>query len=133
MQDKTKVKRSPLMILIGAGVLITAQLVARAEEPAGLLPRSSENFSEQREQARIHRAVAHYTRAHSLLLAAISEFDKAKSLADPSLLLDDEKWRSTLTRKAKELQRVLAPQPREARAGVRLSAEPRLLGRNSNE
>ncbi len=116
--------------LTNALVLIGTCLAAAQAEPAGLLVRQGENFSEQREKVRINRAVAHYARARSLLLAAIDEFDKGKNLADPSLLLDDEEWRAEVTRRAKALQKVLAPQPREATAGVALPADNRLLGKS---
>jgi hypothetical protein len=101
---------------------------ANTEPPGGLLERDREVYSEQREKTRINRAVVHYTRSRSLLLAAIDEFDKGRSLADPSLLLEGDEWRATIVEKAQEMERVIAPRAREATVGVALPADSRLIG-----
>lgn len=72
-------------------------------------------------------AVAHYARARALLIAAINEFDTARKIARPDELLDPVKWRNTLVDRAEDLERVLDPQPRATRGGIRFSADPRLL------
>lgn len=77
---------------------------------------------------RLAAAVGHYARARSLLNAAIREFDQAHALADPSALLDAQKWRRTLVKRGEELERVLDPQPRLTIGGIKFNADPRLLG-----
>jgi hypothetical protein len=72
-------------------------------------------------------AVAHYTRARSLLIAAINEFDRARKIARPDELLDPVRWRNTLIDRAEDLERVLDPQPRASTGGVQFAADPRLL------
>lgn len=72
-------------------------------------------------------AVAHYARARALLIAALNEFDTARKIARPDELLDPVKWRNTLIDRAEDLERVLDPQPKATRGGIRFSADPRLL------
>ena len=72
-------------------------------------------------------AVAHYARSRALLVASINEFDKARKLAKPDELLDATKWRSTLIDRAEDLERVLDPQPRATKGGIKFEADPRLL------
>lgn len=72
-------------------------------------------------------AIAHYARSRALLVASINEFDKARKLAKPDELLDTTKWRSTLIDRAEDLERVLDPQPRATRGGIKFEADPRLL------
>ena len=72
-------------------------------------------------------AVAHYARARALLITALNEFDTARKLARPDELLDPVKWRNTLIDRAEDLERVLDPQPKATRGGIKFSADPRLL------
>jgi hypothetical protein len=72
-------------------------------------------------------AVAHYARSRALLISAIHEFDKARKLAKPDELIDSTKWRNTLVDRAEDLERVLDPQPRVTKGGIRFEADPRLL------
>ena len=72
-------------------------------------------------------AIGHYARSRSLLIAAINEFDKGYKIANPNALLDSKEWKSTLVDRAEELQRVLDPQPRASKGGVRFDADTRLL------
>lgn len=72
-------------------------------------------------------AVAHYARSRALLISALHEFDKARNLAKPDELLDSTKWRNTLIDRAEDLERVLDPQPRVTKGGIRFEADPRLL------
>jgi hypothetical protein len=72
-------------------------------------------------------AVAHYARSRALLVAAINEFDKARKLAKPDELLDSNAWRTTLIDRAEDLERVLDPQPRATRGGIKFEADSRLL------
>ena len=72
-------------------------------------------------------AVAHYARSRALLISAVHEFDKARKIAKPDELLDSTKWRNTLIDRAEDLERVLDPQPRVTKGGIRFEADPRLL------
>jgi hypothetical protein len=72
-------------------------------------------------------AVAHFARARSLIIAALHEFDKGRKIANPSELLDSAQWRNTLIDRAEDLDRVLDPQPRATKGGIRFEADPRLL------
>lgn len=72
-------------------------------------------------------AVAHYARSRALLISAIHEFDKARKLAKPDELLDSAKWRNTLVDRAEDLERVLDPQPRVTKGGIKFEADSRLL------
>jgi hypothetical protein len=77
-------------------------------------------------------AVAHYARSRALLISAIHEFDKARKLAKPDELLDSTKWRNTLVDRAEDLERVLDPQPRITRGGIKFEADSRLLPEAKN-
>ena len=72
-------------------------------------------------------AVAHFARARSLIIAALHEFDKGRKIASPSDLLDPVQWRNTLIDRAEDLDRVLDPQPRATKGGIKFEADPRLL------
>lgn len=72
-------------------------------------------------------AVAHFARARSLVIAALHEFDKGRKLASPNQLLDPVQWRNTLIDRAEDLDRVLDPQPRATKGGIKFEADPRLL------
>lgn len=74
-------------------------------------------------------AVGHYARTRSLLIAALNEFDAGMKLANPDSLLDSKRFRSGIIDRAEELERVLDPQPRATKGGVKYNADPRLLGR----
>ena len=72
-------------------------------------------------------AVAHYARSRALLVSALHEFDTARKLAKPDELLDSAKWRNTLIDRAEYLERVLDPQPRVTKGGIKFQADSRLL------
>ena len=73
-------------------------------------------------------AVGHYARSRSLLIAALNEFDSGMKLANPDSLLDSKRFRAGIIDRAEELERILDPQPRATKGGVKYSADPRLLG-----
>lgn len=81
----------------------------------------------QATQEEASEAIAHYARSRNLLVAALNEFDKARKIANPSELLNAAKWRNTLIDRAEDLDRVLDPQPRATKGGIRFEADPRLL------
>jgi len=72
-------------------------------------------------------AVGHFARARSLLIEAIREFDRGQKLADPSALLDPKRWRNTLIDRSHELEKVLDPQPKVSKSGIKFNADKRLL------
>lgn len=72
-------------------------------------------------------AMGHYARARSLVLAALGEFDQGYKLADPKVILDAKHWRNSLIDRAQELERLLDPQPRVSRRGMKYQANPHLL------
>jgi hypothetical protein len=72
-------------------------------------------------------AEGHYSRARTLLLEALAEFERARDIARPDLLMNSEEWRSSVVARAKELDKVLNPQPRVVRGGFRAEAVPSLL------
>jgi hypothetical protein len=81
----------------------------------------------QASQEQSAEAVAHYARSRALIIAALNEFDVARKLARPDELMDPVKWRNTLIDRAEDLERVLDPQPRATKGGVRFSPDPRLM------
>jgi hypothetical protein len=73
-------------------------------------------------------AVGHYARSRSLLIAALREFDQGYKLAKPDAIIDSKQWRDDLISRAEDLERILAPQARASKFGVKYDADPRLLG-----
>ena len=82
---------------------------------------------------KLSAAMGHYARARALLLSAIREFDKGYDIANPNAILDSNEWRSNLIERAKDLERVLDPQPRATNSGVRYDPDTRLLGEAKGE
>lgn len=76
----------------------------------------------------LSKAMGHFSRARSLLLKAVQEFDLGSSTASPDVILDSGAWRSEVIARTRELERVLDPQPRITKGGVRYEADSRLLG-----
>jgi len=72
-------------------------------------------------------AINHYVQARDLLLTAIREFDAALKLANPQVLLDVHEWRNSVLDRAEDLDRVVAPKPRESEKGVAYPADGRLI------
>jgi len=72
-------------------------------------------------------AIAHFARSRALLVTALNEFDQGRKIARPDDLLDPVKWRNTLIDRAEDLERVLDPQPKATKGGIKFSADPRLL------
>lgn len=78
-------------------------------------------------------ALGHYARARALLVEALAEFEQAKEIANPDLMLDSEKWTLTVISKAEDLNRLLDPQPRTTRMGATFRADNRLIGRKAEQ
>lgn len=77
--------------------------------------------------ATVSAAMGHFGRARSLLNAALREFDLGLKIVNPDALLDVGAWRSSVLERATELERVLDPQPRASKGGVRYEPDTRLL------
>jgi hypothetical protein len=110
---------------------VLVQLLAAAAFGASALTvtaRADEYASPERTAA----AVGHYARARSLLLQALDEFEQGRKIARPDLLLDSEEFRISVVSRAEELNRVLDPQPKVTRSGVRFKGSPDLI-RNPRE
>ncbi len=87
----------------------------------------SQEFNGAATEQETARAIGHYTRARSLLLAALREFDAGTRVAELPTLIDPSGWRETVSERASELERVLDPQPRVTSGGVSFSPDRRLL------
>lgn len=72
-------------------------------------------------------AVAHFARSRALLVSALEEFDRACKIAKPDSILNSREWRTDLIDRAKDLEVILAPQPRITHRGVKLEGDNRLL------
>lgn len=70
----------------------------------------------------IASASGHYARARAMLVEALAEFDQATKIASPDMLLDTEEWRLSVISRTEDLNRLLDPQPRVTRDGVRFKA-----------
>ena len=81
----------------------------------------------QASQERTAEAIAHYARSRALIIAALNEFDTARKIARPDDLLEPARWRNTLIDRAEDLDRVLDPQPRATKGGIRFQPDSRLL------
>ena len=72
-------------------------------------------------------AMAHYGRARALLLSAIAEFDKGYKSAKPDVVFDSKSFRANLVDRTTDLERLLAPQARITKGGVKLEGDRRVL------
>ena len=85
------------------------------------------NADEYASPERTAAAVGHYARARALLMQALDEFEQGRKIARPDLLLDADEFRISLVSRADELNRVLDPQPKVTRSGVRFKGSPDLV------
>ena len=100
---------------------------------AGLIPASSHAQAqpvalERATGTRLAEATGHFGRTRSLLIAAVREFDKATAKVDPKALIDEAEYRSILLDRIEDLDRILSPQPRATKSGIRYDSDTRLLG-----
>lgn len=71
--------------------------------------------------------IKHYAQARNLLLTAVREFDLGVRLANPQILVDISAWRNSILDRAEDLNRILAPKPRESETGTTYTPDSRLL------
>lgn len=76
---------------------------------------------------RTQAAIGHYSRARTLLVEAMREFDAGKEIARPDLILNSETWKAGVSARADELSHVISPQGRETTGGVRFKESQALL------
>lgn len=114
-----------IFIVLSMFITITSPNFSFAEEDEA-------PFIEQATDAQIKKSQGHFARARSLLIAAINEFDRGTKVANPESLLDVSRFRTTLIDRAEELERILDPQPRTSKEGVKFSPDTRLLGEAVN-
>jgi len=115
-----------LIVLVPFGAVITAlPLLAQELSPVA---NSKAVPIERAQGATLSKAVGHYARSRSLLIAAIREFDNATNLVDPDSLIDAEHFRTVLLERSRDLEHILSPQPRVSKEGVRFEPDSRLLG-----
>lgn len=81
---------------------------------------------------KLAEAIGHYARSRSLLVQALREFDRARLIAKPDSLIDSDEWRATLLSRAEELEKILSPQPRASKGGVRFDSAQQLLKSDGN-
>lgn len=74
------------------------------------------------------RAAAQYLKAKAQLTSALRYFDEGLKIAEPSAIIDVPRWRNTVIDRIEELERILAPQARATRDGVRFEGDSHLLG-----
>jgi hypothetical protein len=118
------------ILFIATGVYADGIAKEPTKAPIAVAPSTTTSAGIGLERAtgeRLATAVGHYARSRSLLIAAINEFDKGYKVANPDAVLDSKEWRATLIDRAEELQKILDPQPRVTRGGVKFDADSRLL------
>lgn len=76
---------------------------------------------------RLAAAMGFFSRAHSLLLSAVREFDQGLKIANPDLLMNSDAWRRSVLDQAVELEKVLSPSAAAPKGGVKYPGDSRLL------
>lgn len=94
--------------------------------PIGAFADSSDPANPDEEA--VASAMGHYSRARSLLISAIHEFDRGRKLVGTGPLLDGGQWRNGVIDRAEDLEKVLDPQARTTRSGVRIEGDSRIIG-----
>lgn len=112
---KMSIKKGAVTALI-AGVFVLPELA------------SAQSYASPERSA---AAIGHYARARALLVEALAEFERGREVARPDVLIDPEEWRLSVISRTEELNRILDPQPRVTRSGVRFSASKSLIRRDS--
>lgn len=96
---------------------------------------STQCFAEQqyasRERATVARA--HISRARSLMVEALAEFEESKKYARPDMLIDSEDWRLRVISLTEQLNRIVDPKPRVTREGAVFRTPPRLVKRQKDQ
>ncbi len=112
--------------LIAVSAILTFSTVALADGETPNGPRAAANI-EAAEGETLAKAIGYFARSRSLLIEAIREFDRGTRIARPDAILDSEEWRSSLVSRAEDLERILSPQPRVTKGGVKFDSNTNLL------
>jgi hypothetical protein len=126
MTDQTKRFFMNKIMILTLALACSSHAMADGEFAQSGGPLASANI-EAAEGETLSKAVGHYARSRSLLIEAIREFDRGARTARPDSILDTEEWRSSLVSRAEDLERVLSPQPRITKGGVKFEANTSLL------
>lgn len=102
-------------IVLALSLLATLPIGAKAESYATL----------QRKDT----ALGHYARSRAMLVEALAEFEQARKIARPDMLIDPEEWRLSVISRTEELNRILDPKPRVTRGGAVFRANKLLIRR----
>lgn len=86
---------------------------------------SSRYASEERANA----AVTYYSRARTMLVEALAEYEQGRRYAQPNMIHDPEEFRLELISLTEELNRLVDPHVKITRDGVRVKANPRMIRR----
>lgn len=81
--------------------------------------------SEQRANA----AVTYYSRARTMLVEALADYEQGRRYAQPNMIHDPEEFRLALISLTEELNRLVDPHVKITRDGVRVKANPRMVRR----
>lgn len=81
--------------------------------------------SEQRSNA----AITYYSRARTMMVEALAEYEQGRRYAQPNMLHDPEEFRLAVISLTEELNRLVDPHVKITRDGVRVKANPRLIRR----
>lgn len=84
-------------------------------------------------EQRRHAAVGYYSRARTMLVEALAEYEQGRRYARPDLLHDTEEFRLKLISLTEQLNRLVDPHARITRDGVRFKANPRMIRRARNQ
>jgi len=120
-----KIIHLTILSALSLGIIVAGPAHSQSLSPTGTAKAIP---IERAEGATLSKAVGHYARSRSLLIAAIREFDRATNLVDPDSLIDSEHFRTVLLERSRDLEHILDPQPRVSKEGVRFEPDTRLLG-----
>lgn len=81
--------------------------------------------SEQRANA----ATTYYSRARTMLVEALAEYEQGRRYAQPNMIHDPEEFRLALISLTEELNRLVDPHVKITRDGVRVKGNPRMIRR----
>lgn len=126
---------SVVLLSVAAATSVSAELPSAAGQnvyasaDANTGERSRDYASAERSEA----AKGHYSRARSLLIEALREFEAGRQIARPDLIVNPDSWRATVAGKVDDLSRIISPAPRESVGGARFRESTGLLRQNFSE
>lgn len=113
------------LLILGFSLALFTELPCFAEDPAAPVKPEVESSIplERAKGEKLATAMGYFARARSLLISSLREFDKGLALVDPNALLDSRMWRAGVSDRVDELTRVLDPQPRATKGGIKYGNE----------